>query len=250
VAGSGAAGRLAGRKILITGAARGIGLAAAELFAAEGAAIALLDRDEAGVGAAAERLGAKGIRCDVMSAGEVESAVAAAEAAMGGLDGVVNAAGLLRRAAFEDLKLEDWRAVLGVNLGGTMLVCRAAIPALRRADRATIVNIASIGGLKPARAVSAYNVSKAGVLMLSKCLAVELGPTIRVNTVCPGPVDTVMMAEMLGDAPTHARLKGQTAVDRIGTPEEIAPALLYLTSHESSFTNGANLVVDGGYTYQ
>jgi NAD(P)-dependent dehydrogenase (short-subunit alcohol dehydrogenase family) len=247
--GSGKPGRLAGRKVLITGAAHGIGLATAELFAAEGAALALLDRDEAALRAAAERLGVFGAKCDVMSAGEVERGVADAETAMGGLDGVVNAAGILRRARFEDVRQEDWRVVLGVNLGGVMLVCKAAIPALRRSGKATIVNIASIGGLKPAPECSVYNVSKAGVLMLSKCLAVELGPTIRVNTVCPGPVDTDMMAEMLGDAATHARLKAASAVDRIGRAEEIAPALLHLTSHESSFTSGANLVVDGGYVY-
>jgi len=241
--------RLAERRILITGAASGLGKAAAASFAAQGAALALIDRDvEALAGVAAES-GAAYLACDVSDEQAVEKAVADAESALGGLDGVVNAAGIFPRGSIEDTPTEVWRKVIDVNLLGTMFVCRAAIPALRRAGKATIVNIASIGGLRPAPHVAAYDVSKAGVVMLSKCLAVELGSTIRVNTVCPGIIGTPMTQDLLSDKPTMDRLVHGNALGRLGEPDDIAGALLYLTSHESSFTNGATLVVDGGYTW-
>lgn len=241
--------RLAGRRILITGAAAGIGRATARLFAAEGARVALLDRDAQGLAETAEAVDGFAAPCDVAKPAEVERAVAAAEEALGGLDGVVNAAGLLRIEKFEETALEDWNRVIDVNLNGTMLVCRSAIPALRRAGRGTIVNIASIGALKPAPASCAYSVAKAGVLMLGRCLANELGPDIRVNTVCPGTIQTAMMADMLKDNTHNARLTNSPALKRLGVPEDIAPVLLFLTSEESAFVNGATLTADGGTVF-
>jgi len=241
--------RLEGRRILITGAASGLGKATATSFAAQGARLALLDRDETGLSDVVAMHDAAAFPCDVSEESEVVRAVASADAAMEGLDGVVNAAGIFPRGSIEDMPTETWRKVIDINLLGTMFVCRAAIPALRRAGKATIVNIASIGGLRPAPNVAAYDVSKAGVVMLSKCLAVELGRSIRVNTVCPGIIATPMTQDLLSDKPTMDRLVHGNALGRLGEPEDIASALLYLTSHESSFTNGATLVVDGGYTW-
>ena len=156
----------------------------------------------------------------------------------------------MRTGAFVDAPLDVWHAMLAVNLTGTMLVCRAATPALHRAGKATIVNIASIGGLQPARSFSAYSVSKAGVVMLSKCLALELGPEIRVNSVSPGTIETAMIADLLGNNATRDRLTTSAALQRVGAPSDIADALLYLTSDQSGYVNGANLTVDGGYSFR
>lgn len=242
--------RLEGRRILITGAAQGIGQAAAERFAREGASLALVDLKKDQLETVAHSLGATAIACDVSDEGQVTETVAAAVTALGGLDGLVNAAGILGPSlTVEDSRMHDWTTALSVNLTGPYLICRSAIPALRRADKATIVNVASIGALRPARGVSAYCASKAGLLMLSKCLAFELGPNIRVNSVCPGTTVTDMMAPLLADAAVSERLMKGNALGRFSSPAEIAEALLFLTSHESSFTNGATLVVDGGYIW-
>ena len=242
-------GRLEGRRILITGAAQGIGRATAAVFGGQGAELALLDLEGDRLEEVAGPLRATALACDVSDEQQVTAAVRAAEEALGGLDGVVNAAGVFRRGRVEDSTTDDWRVMLEVNLLGPYLVSRIAIPALRRAGRATIVNVASIGGLRPADGVAAYDASKAGLLMLSRCLAFELGPDIRVNAVCPGTIETRMTAELLQDPATAERLAKGNALHRVGAPEEIAHALLYLTSHESSFTNGATLVVDGGYVW-
>ncbi len=241
--------RLAGRRILITGAASGIGKATAEIFAAQGAKLALLDRTEDALNAVASALGATALVCDVANEQEVDGAVRAADAALGGLDGVVNAAGISRRGTIEEISTADWTMTMQVNLFGPYFVSRAAIPFLRRSGKATIANVASIGALRPARGVAAYCASKAGVLMFSKCLAFELGPNIRVNSVCPGTIETPMTESLLKDPATAERLSSGNALGRLGAPGEIADALLYLTSHESSYTNGATLVVDGGYSW-
>ena len=241
--------RMAGRHILVTGAASGIGRATAEALATAGARLALLDRDTLGVAALADALGMAGIACDVADPASVSDAVARAERALGRLDGVVNAAGIGGWAKLDELDLAEWDRVLRVNLTGPLLVCRAALPALRRVNHGTIVNIASIGALRPASGVAAYNVSKAGLLMLGKCMAVEFAPTIRVNTVCPGPIVTPMLEPMLEDDAVRARLTDGNASGRLGQPEEVAQAIVYLSSDAASFVNGATLVVDGGYSW-
>ena len=182
-------GRLAGRRIVITGAARGMGLATAEIFAAEGASLALCDRDEQAVRANAERLGQFGGGCDVSDESDVQRFCNEAESALGGVDGLINAAGILIMKPLMETSLAEWQRVLDVNLTGTMLMCQKLAPAMRRAGGGTMVNISSIGGLRPAPTTTAYAVSKAGVIMLSNSLAAELGPDIRVNTVHPGAVE-------------------------------------------------------------
>lgn len=242
-------GRLNGRRIVITGAAGGIGRATATLFAEEGASVALLDRNGAALSDAAQALDAFATPCDVTRPDEIDHAIAAAEAALGGLDGLINAAGLLRVKPFESSAIEDWSSVIDVNLTGTMLMCRAILPAFRRAGRGTIVNIASIAALKPPPASAAYAVSKAGVLMLSRCLANELGPDIRVNSVCPGTIETDMTASLRQDNAVAQRLANMAAAKRFGTPREVAQALLFLTSDEAAFVTGAALGVDGGAAF-
>jgi NAD(P)-dependent dehydrogenase (short-subunit alcohol dehydrogenase family) len=243
-----AGGRLAGRRIVITGAARGMGLATAEMFAAEGARLALCDRDEQAVRANADRLGQFGAGCDVASESDVQRFCNAAESALGGIDGLINAAGILIMKPLLETALAEWQRVLDVNLTGTMLMCQNLAPAMQRAGGGTMVNIASIGGLRPGPNSSAYSVSKAGVIMLSNALATELGPQIRVNTVCPGTIPTDMVTDLLAVA--RDRLIETPALKRLGTAEDVVRAMLFLTSEESSYITGDTLTVDGGWAYR
>lgn len=245
--------RLDGRRVLVTGAASGIGLAVARLFQKEGARVAMLDRDAARL-AQVEVEGAVALACDVAEEGRVREAVARAAAALGGLDGVVNSAGIDLMRRFEDMRAEEWARVLAVDLTGPMLVCHAALPALKQAGRGSIVNIASGAALRPLEQRTAYCTAKAGLVMFSKALAMDLAPYgIRVNAVCPGIVDTPLFrASWAGAADPQgelARILDRYVIKRPGQPDEIAQAVLYLSSDESSFVTGAALAVDGGRTF-
>lgn len=239
-------GRLAGRKILITGGASGIGRATASLFRYEGADVAILDRpggDQDGFF----------VPVDVADAASVQQAVRAAAAVLGGLDGVVNAAGIFSTAGMADTSAELFSRTLAVNLTGTFLVVQAAAPILLASGKAaTIVNIGSGVGITPTGPGStAYVASKGGVIAMTKALAMELAPSVRVNVVCPGMVETPMTQGFLRD-PSGAVdpvLASRYALRRPATPEEIAAAILFLTSAESSFVTGITLPVDGGRTF-
>jgi NAD(P)-dependent dehydrogenase (short-subunit alcohol dehydrogenase family) len=242
-------GRLNGRRVLITGAASGMGREIANMFAAEGAALALLDRNGEGVAQAAAAIGARAHPCDVSSITDAAAAVKAAVEGLGGLDGIVNAAGILVMKPFEELEPESWNAMLGVNLGGPYNIIRAGLPALRQAPQGTIVNIASVSSYMPMPGSSGYSASKGGLVMFTKCLALELGPRIRCNAVCPGVVRTEM-TRYLWENPEHTqRAADRTALKRLGDPQDVAYAALYLTSSESSFTTGTEIVVDGGFSW-
>ena len=240
--------RLAGRTILLTGAASGIGLATARLFAEEGAALALLDRDAEALAQLKAELGAHVETVELASEVQIVAGVARAAEALGGLDGVLNIAGIGGFGAVDTLSLADWNQVLAVNLTAPFLVRREALPHLRRADSATIVNVASGVGLLPnSPGMSVYVASKGGLIAYSKALAVELAPRIRLNVVCPGAVDTPLVPATMKDA--AAAPGSPYALKRLGTPDELAATLLFLTSAESSFTTGVALAVDGGRTY-
>jgi NAD(P)-dependent dehydrogenase (short-subunit alcohol dehydrogenase family) len=244
------AGRLEGRRILVTGAASGIGRSTADLFIQEGARVALADRD-AKVEEVATELGGLGLVCDVTDETSVNQTVAATAKAFGGLDGVVNAAGVAPVDKFLATSLETWRSVIDINLTGPFLVCRAAIPFLQEAGEGTIVNIASASALLPSGAAVSYCASKAGVLVMTQALAAEIAPKIRANAICPGAVDTPMMAGIRQLDPMQVeRLKGAYALQRFAKPEEIAKAILFLSSSESSFMTGSAVAVDGGRTFQ
>jgi 3-oxoacyl-[acyl-carrier protein] reductase len=243
-------GRLAGRRVLITGAASGMGRAIAGLFVEEGAQVALLDRDEGRLGEAAGALGAPAHACDVAETGSVDAAVAAAVAALGGLDGVVNAAGVLATIPFAEFDRATWDRLIAVNLTGPFNIVHAALPALQAAPSATIVNIASVSGYMPMAGTSGYSASKAGLIMFTKCLAFDLGPTIRANCICPGVIRTDM-TRYLWENPEHAqRAADRVALKRLGAPEEVAKAALYLTSEDSGFTTGTEILTDGGFTWR
>jgi NAD(P)-dependent dehydrogenase (short-subunit alcohol dehydrogenase family) len=238
--------RLSDRRILVTGAASGIGRAIGERFAAEGAKVALLDRLPIAGGIA--------IQCDLLDAGAIAPAVAQAAARMGGLDGVVNCAGADLMRPLEDMTPDEWQKIIGVNLTAPMLVCRAALPAMKAAGRGTIVAVASGAALRPLPNRTAYCAAKAGVVMFCKSLSIELSASnIRVNAICPGIIDTPMWRASWEGAQDpeaeRAMILDRYVIKRVGQPREIADAALFLTSDESSYMTGTAIAVDGGRTF-
>jgi len=240
--------QLRDRVFLITGAAQGIGRAIARLFAYEGAQLALLDRNAGGLRQIASETASLALECDLCEPDSIARVVEFAVARFGRLDGLINAAGVHAAGSVGQTDIGQWRAVMAVNLDAPFLVCRAAEPHLRRSKGATIVNISSGTGLQPFANRSAYATSKGGLITLGKVLAMEFAPDIRVNTICPGLIDTPMAATL----PYHNDLGAITqryALKRIGQPEEVAQAALYLSSPASSYITGVTLAVDGGRTY-
>jgi NAD(P)-dependent dehydrogenase (short-subunit alcohol dehydrogenase family) len=236
-------GRLNGRRIVITGAASGIGMATALLFAQEGAQLALFDMDEPGAAQTAQRTGGHAFRADVTDEASLESATVRAVQALGGIDGLVNAAGIMPTGRMGDTPVSVWRKVLEVNLTGTWLVSRACLPWLQKERGSTIVNIASAAGLLPnAPGLTAYAASKGGVVNLTRAMAAELAPDIRVTCVCPGMVDTPMADRFRSNVDNYA-------LKRIADPQEIAQVLLFLSSADSSYVTGAILAADGGRSF-
>lgn len=247
--------RLKGRRIVVTGAASGIGRTIAEMFHREGARVAMLDRNEALLAEASRefRPHSTHVVADVGKEAEVDAAVAAACREFGGLDGVVNCAGVDLVRPFGDTSLAQWSQVMNVDLNGPFMVCKAALPALR-AQGGTIVNIASAAGLRPLEHRTAYCSAKAGLVMFSKALAVDLAPdNIRVNVICPGITNTPQFrSEYIHAADPEQELAGIMSlylIKRVADPSEIAAAALFLTSGESSYVTGTALAVDGGRSF-
>ncbi len=239
---------LRGRRLLITGAASGIGAATARRAISMGAVVALVDRDADGLRSVAGECSAPWFQLDVRDADRVAIVIDAAADALGGLDGVVNAAGVSTIAPFEETNLDLLQFALDVNLIGPMLVCQAALPHLRNGTDATIVTVSSAAALQPLANRAAYAASKSAVLAMSKVMAVEFAPDIRVNVVTPGAIDTPMVRNSFsGDA--LDRVTARYALGRLGTAEEVAAAIIFLSSTESSYMTGATLSIDGGRTF-
>ncbi|GLF97352.1 SDR family NAD(P)-dependent oxidoreductase [Streptomyces yaizuensis] len=259
-AGNSGPGRLDGRVVLITGAARGQGEHEARLFAAEGARVVLTDVLHDRGRALAEELGGENalyVPLDVRREEEWAAAVAAAKERFGRLDGLVNNAGVVRMGALVDIPLEDYHFVIGVNQTGTLLGIRALAPEIEAAGGGTIVNIASVASLIGMTTVGAYVASKHAVLGLTRVAALELAAKgIRVNAICPGGIDTPMADPVVLHPeldPEQARqasaalYKRMMPLGRIGRPEEIARLALFLTSADSSYITGQPFVADGGW---
>jgi glucose 1-dehydrogenase len=245
--------RLAGTVAIITGAARGIGLACAERFIAEGAKVVLADIDERG-DAAAKKLGnaARFVRCDVGNAKDAENLIAATEKAFGGVDVLVNNAGIVHGAEFLELAEADFDRVLRVNLKGAFLVAQRAARKMVEQVKAgrkpgAIVNMASINATVAIANQLPYSVSKGGLLQLTRAMALALAPHgIRVNAIGPGSIMTDILASVATDAEAKRRILSRTPLGRIGEPAEVASVAAFLASDEASYITGEIIYVDGG----
>lgn len=240
-------GRLADRPVLVTGAGGGIGSAIAAACAEAGARLFLVDRDPE-VEAVGERLGASALVADLAGPGAPARAVEDAIAALGGLEGVVQAAGIqIARAPLAELEEAEWARLLAVNLSATVMICKAAAQHMKRGS---IVNVGSISGRRGMPGIVAYSATKAAVHQLTRGLAIELAPAVRVNAVAPGYVDTPLAAGALSDEETRRRIEARVPLGRVAAPEEIAPAVVFLLSEEARYMSGEIVTVDGGFLSQ
>lgn len=238
---------LSGKRVLVTGAASGIGCAVARICARAGAVVYTADRVDAGAATGLDRPH-EHLVMDVTDAGAVADAVASA----GAVDGLVNAAGITLQGVVHDLDVEVWNKVLHVNLTGAMLVSQQVVrQMLESGTGGSIVNIASAYGMTGGTGNTPYNVSKSGVLQLTRCMAADYGAAgIRVNSVSPGYIQTPMTGMLDGEAaaPFRERFVAMHLLRRPGRPEEVASAICFLLSDDASYITGANLAVDGGFT--
>ena len=250
-------GRVAGKVVVITGAASGLGAESARRLAAEGARLILTDLNaEAGEALAAE-LGEQAhfMRHDVTDEAAWAAVAAETVSRFGGLHGLVNSAGVAGGMPLLEMSYDDWRRVLSINLDGTFLGMRACAPAMVQGGGGSIVNLSSILGKVGQPGAANYCASKGGVLMLTKAAALEWAPAaIRVNSVHPGYIETPMVTGALQASENGNEMRdliiSRHPLGRLGRPREIADAVVFLISEESSFMTGAELVVDGGYTAQ
>jgi NAD(P)-dependent dehydrogenase (short-subunit alcohol dehydrogenase family) len=247
---------LSGKVALITGAASGIGRATALLFAREGAAVSLADLNADAGQRVVDQIAKSGGRAffesvDVTRAADCRRLVERAIREFGRIDILFNNAGIIRRATVLDLTEDDWDRVMAVNVKSIYLLSREVIPHMQREGGGTIINTASGWGLTGGAKAAVYCASKGAVVLLTKAMAVDHGPQkIRVNCICPGDTDTGMLREEAQQLrEENSRFLAEAAkrpLGRVGTPEEIAQAALYLASDASSFVTGTALVVDGG----
>ena len=245
---------LEGKGVLVSGGGGGIGRATSRRFLEEGARVYVTALESEEVDAVADELRPigwiQGSRCDVRRADDVAAVVERADGALGGIDVLANNAGVAWKEPFLDITTESWDRMLEVNLRGMFLVAQAgARRMIRRGRSGCIVNMASTNALGGEQDFAHYNASKAGVLLLTKTMAVELGPLgMRVNCICPGFIDTPLNRHLADEEEMASYERERIPLGRRGNAEEVGAAFAFLASDDASFVHGAALVVDGGQT--
>jgi len=248
------AGRLEGKVAIITGAARGMGRAEAELFAKEGAKVVVADILENEAKEVADKINKDGheamaVKLDVAKADDWKKAVDQITEKWSKVDVLVNNAGILSMNGVEGTSEEEWDRVMNINAKSQFLGIKYVLPAMKKAEKGSIINISSIYGIIGSGAAVAYHASKGASRLLTKTVAAELAKyNIRVNSIHPGVIRTPMTDEILKDEQAAKALLGTTVLGRPAEPEEVANGALFLASDESSFMTGSELVIDGGYT--
>jgi len=248
--------RLEGKKAIVTGGAGGIGRATSLAFAAEGAAVAVVDLNAEAAQAVADEIRDAGgtaiaIAADVSSEADIQRVVATAVSDLGGIDVVFNNAGIIRRTTAVETTVEEWDRVFGVNVRAIFLMCKHVVPVMAASGGGSIVNTGSGWGLKGGGQAISYCASKGAVVNMTRALAIDHGPQgIRVNSVNPGDVDTGMLRDearqLAQDTNAFLAEAADRPLQRMGQPREIAAAVVWLASDESSYVTGSALVVDGG----
>jgi NAD(P)-dependent dehydrogenase (short-subunit alcohol dehydrogenase family) len=249
--------QLEGKVAIITGAATGIGRATALLFAGEGASVVIADVNEDDAQRTVANIEDEGgsarfVQADVSEAEDVQAFMERAAEEMGGIDVIVNNAGAQRSGAVTEFEESEWDLLMRVNPRSCFLGAKYGVPHLRERGGGSIVNVSSLAGLKGGPGMTAYSASKGAIIAFTRALAEELAPdNIRANSVCPGWIDTPFnepAIEFMGGRAQQEEMVQQTVpLKRQGTPEEIAPGILYLASDASSYVTGQELVIDGGF---
>ncbi|HEY2402510.1 MAG TPA: glucose 1-dehydrogenase [Steroidobacteraceae bacterium] len=250
--------RLANKIALISGGASGIGWAAAERFAQEGAVVIVADRDADKLKECASALRAygnehRGVQLDVTLEDDWKRVLGEVDSTFGRLDVLVNNAGYGSFLTIDSTTLQEWRALMAVNLDSVFLGTKYALPLLVRAGNASIINMSSIRGLVAGHGTAAYSAAKAGVRLFTKATALEcaaLRNGVRANSVHPGQIETPLLRQAMADSGRLQSTLERIPVGRLGQPLEIADAMVFLASDESSFMTGSEVVIDGGFTAQ
>jgi len=239
---------LSGKTAIITGGSAGIGKAIAEEFVDQGASVVIANRTEETGRAAAEELGCSFIQCDVSSYDSVKSMVERTVDDHGSLDILVNNAGIGMTGTVETTPLEDWHKLMEINLNGVVYGTRAAMPHLLESS-GTVLNVASVFGLVGGPQTAAYSTAKGAVVNFTRTTAVDYAEDgVRVNSICPGFVETEMTEPVLGEDSFYEFVLNQTPINRIAQPEEVAEPAAFLVSDKASYITGVNLSIDGGWT--